>query len=122
MRFNQGENRVFTESGSTFPRRAYATTQRWRADPIIHGAVPFPTPVECTASCRRRRPRVSAALPLEEPPLPRPRLVALFAAGLAIALASALPAAAQVTVTNPWARAVVPGQKTTGAVMRLTAA
>ena len=56
-------------------------------------------------------------------PMPRPtqsfmpRLVALFA----LAFPVALPAAAQVTVTDAWARAVVPGQKTTGAFMRLTA-
>ena len=34
--------------------------------------------------------------------------------------ASALPAAAQVTVTNPWVRGTVAGQKATGAFMQLT--
>ena len=52
--------------------------------------------------------------------MPIARLAALIAA--AVTLATPLLAAAQVTVSDAWARAVVPGQKTTGAFMRLTAA
>ena len=43
-------------------------------------------------------------------------------AAAALLLALALPAAAQVTVTDPWARATVAGQKATGAFMQLTSA
>ena len=50
-----------------------------------------------------------------------PRLIPRLVAPFVLALAAALPAAAQVTVTDAWARAIVPGQKTTGAFMRLTA-
>jgi len=49
-----------------------------------------------------------------------PRFAALFA--LAATLATAPLAGAQVTVSDAWARAVVPGQMATGAFMRLTAA
>ena len=49
-----------------------------------------------------------------------PRLAALFA--LASTLAAAPLAVAQVTVSDPWVRGVVPGQMATGAFMRLTAA
>ena len=49
-----------------------------------------------------------------------PRLAALVA--LASTLAAAPLAVAQVTVSDPWVRAVVPGQMATGAFMRLTAA
>jgi copper(I)-binding protein len=52
--------------------------------------------------------------------MPIARLAALIAA--AVTLATPPLAAAQVTVSDAWARAVVPGQKTTGAFMRLTAA
>jgi copper(I)-binding protein len=52
--------------------------------------------------------------------MPLPRSALLLAAGLTVC--TAWPAGAQVTVTDPWARAVVPGQKATGAFMRLTAA
>jgi periplasmic copper chaperone A len=44
------------------------------------------------------------------------------AAAAVVLLAVALPAAAQVTVTDPWARATVAGQKATGAFMQLTSA
>jgi periplasmic copper chaperone A len=44
---------------------------------------------------------------------------ALVAATL-LALLSALPAAAQVAVTDAWVRGTVPGQKATGAFMQLT--
>jgi len=44
------------------------------------------------------------------------------ALALATALAAAAPAHAQVSVTDAWARAVVPGQNATGAFMRVTAA
>ena len=49
-----------------------------------------------------------------------PRLAALVA--LASTLAAAPLAVAQVTVSDPWVRGVVPGQMATGAFMRLTAA
>jgi copper(I)-binding protein len=49
-----------------------------------------------------------------------PQHAALLA--VAMILAAAPPAAAQVTVTDAWARAVVPGQMATGAFMRVTAA
>ena len=42
------------------------------------------------------------------------------ALGLAVALAWALPAAAQITVSDAWVRGTVAGQKVTGAFMRLT--
>lgn len=47
---------------------------------------------------------------------PRPALVA----ATLLALLSALPAAAQVAVTDAWIRGTVPGQKATGAFMQLT--
>jgi periplasmic copper chaperone A len=43
-------------------------------------------------------------------------------AAAALLLAVALPAAAQVTVSEPWARATVAGQKASGAYMQLTSA
>lgn len=49
----------------------------------------------------------------------RPPGPALVAATL-LALLSALPAAAQVAVTDAWVRGTVPGQKATGAFMQLT--
>ena len=49
----------------------------------------------------------------------RPPRSALVAATL-LALLSALPAAAQVAVTDAWVRGTVPGQKATGAFMQLT--
>ena len=52
---------------------------------------------------------------------PMPRFTSRLVAVVALAVPVALPAAAQVVVTDAWARAVVPGQKTTGAFMRLTA-
>lgn len=51
-------------------------------------------------------------------PMPRPAFVFIVAA----TLAAASPARAQVTVSDAWARAVVPGQLATGAFMRVTAA
>ncbi len=49
-----------------------------------------------------------------------PRFAALLAA--ALTLAAAPFATAQITVTDAWVRAVVPGQMATGAFMRVTAA
>lgn len=49
-----------------------------------------------------------------------PPLAALFT--VAVTLSATPPAGAQVTVTDAWARAVVPGQMATGAFMRVTAA
>jgi copper(I)-binding protein len=45
-----------------------------------------------------------------------------FAAALGAALCIALPAAAQVTVTDPWVRGTVAGQMATGAFMQLKSA
>jgi periplasmic copper chaperone A len=50
------------------------------------------------------------------------RRLAALAVAAAVLLALALPAAAQVTVTDPWARATVAGQKATGAFMQITSA
>ena len=50
------------------------------------------------------------------------RIAAPAAAAAALLFALALPAAAQVTVTDPWARATVAGQKATGAFMQLNSA
>jgi len=50
------------------------------------------------------------------------RIAAPAVAAAALLLALALPAAAQVTVTDPWARATVAGQKATGAFMQLNSA
>ena len=50
------------------------------------------------------------------------RIAAPAAAAAALLFALALPAAAQVTVTDPWARATVAGQKTSGAFLQLTSA
>ena len=52
--------------------------------------------------------------------MPLPRLPVLFLA--ALAGAAALPAAAQVVVTDPWVRGTVAGQKATGAFMQLKSA
>jgi copper(I)-binding protein len=41
-------------------------------------------------------------------------------AAFTVALVSALPAAAQVVVSDPWIRATVPGQMATGAFMKIT--
>ena len=51
--------------------------------------------------------------------MPFARLAALVT--VAVILATPSLATAQVTVADAWARAVVPGQKSTGAFMRLTA-
>jgi copper(I)-binding protein len=48
------------------------------------------------------------------------RLLPAFAA--AVVCVAAVPAVAQVTVSDAWARATVPGQKTSGAFMRVTSA
>jgi periplasmic copper chaperone A len=56
-------------------------------------------------------------MPMPRSPLAVPRLLVAVAT-----LALAPLAAAQVTVSDAWARAVVPGQMATGAFMRLTAA
>jgi copper(I)-binding protein len=50
------------------------------------------------------------------------RRPAASAFAAAVLLVLALSAAAQVTVTDPWARATVAGQKATGAFMQLTSA
>lgn len=50
--------------------------------------------------------------------MPSPRLAFLLAGALAALVA--IPAAAQVTVAEPWVRGTVAGQKATGAFMRLT--
>jgi len=52
--------------------------------------------------------------------MPMPRVVTVIA--VAATLAAAPLAAAQVTVSDAWIRAVVPGQMATGAFMRVTAA
>ena len=52
--------------------------------------------------------------------MPIPRFPVLFT--FVAALVAAPMAAAQVTVADAWARAVVPGQSSTGAFMRITAA
>lgn len=55
--------------------------------------------------------------------MPQHRFAAFSAfAIVAATLAAAAPAAAQVSVSEPWVRGVVPGQTATGAFMRLTAA
>jgi periplasmic copper chaperone A len=49
------------------------------------------------------------------------RFEAMVAIGLLAAVFGAADASAQVTVSEPWARATVPQQKASGAFMRLTA-
>ena len=53
--------------------------------------------------------------------MPIARPAALMVVALTV-LAIPVPSAAQVTVSDAWARAVVPGQMATGAFMRLTSA
>jgi copper(I)-binding protein len=67
----------------------------------------------------RYAPRLNLSARPKEIPMHNPRYLSRFAVVLAASLA--LPAAAQVAVTDAWVRGTVAGQKATGAFMHLTA-
>ena len=82
--------------------------------------LPIARSVAIVGASRPRGGLESAVASHPKAPKTMRRIAAPAAAALLFALA--LPAAAQVTVTDPWARATVAGQKATGAFMQLNSA